>query len=135
MTVPDLSNQAVATPSAKVIEQVIPDLITERAGTFGVSKDLALAIAFCESTYRQYDPNKKAEDGTPVVLRGVHNPADVGIFQINETYHLEKSKELGYNIYTPEGNINYGLWLLKNEGSRHWNWSKPCWSPRLDKNT
>lgn len=121
---------ADVTPPAYVQEETIPDLITERANTLGVSAKLATAIAFCESTYRQYDDSRQAEDGTPVVLRGVHNPADVGLFQINETYHLEKSKELGFDIYTTEGNIDYALWLLENQGPTPWNWSKPCWSKK-----
>ncbi len=125
---------ADVTPPAHVQEETIPDLITERANALGVSEDLAKAIAYCESTYRQYDDSRQAEDGTQVALRGVHNPQDIGIFQINETYHLSKSQELGFDIYTTAGNIDYGLWLLKNEGSKHWNWSKPCWSERIGTN-
>ena len=127
------SQLAVVTPPAQVIEQTIPELITEHAHTFGVSKDLAQAIAYCESTTQQYSKNL-AEDGTPRVLRGVQNPADVGVFQINEKYHLERSKSLGYNIYTTEGNIDYGLWLLKNEGSKHWKASEPCWGNKVNEN-
>lgn len=114
-------------------ERTIPELITERTEEFGVSEDLALAIAFCESTYRQYDKNKSAEESAENrVLRGIQNKADVGLFQINEKYHLEKSLELGYDIYTTEGNIDYALWLLKNEGSKHWKWSQECWSKKIN---
>lgn len=79
-----------------------------------------LEIARCESHYRQYDDNGD-------VLRGNHNPRDVGIFQINERFHLEKSQELGYDIYTAEGNIRYAIWLSEKEGIGHWSASKPCW--------
>lgn len=134
VTVSPVSQLAVVTPPVQVIEKTIPEQITERANTFGVSKNLAQAIAFCESTTRQYDENKLAEDGTPRVLRGVVNSADVGIFQINEKYHLERSKSMGYNIYTSEGNIDYAIWLLKNEGSKHWKASEPCWGSKVNQN-
>jgi len=132
VTVSPISDIAVVTPSAQVIEKTIPELITERADTFGVSKDLAQAIAFCESTTRQYDEKNLAADGTPKVLRGIENSYDVGIFQVNEKYHLKRSQELGYDIYTSEGNIDYAMWLLKSEGSRHWKASKPCWGNKVN---
>jgi hypothetical protein len=113
-----------------VVEQEIPRQIAQRASEMGVDKNLALAIAHCESTDRQFE-NNKAADGTQTVLRGRHNPKDVGIFQINETYHLENSRKLGYDIYSIEGNIGYGLWLLKNEGAKHWKPSQDCWEPKL----
>lgn len=77
-------------------------------------------MAFCESTLRQF-----SEDGD--VLRGIVNPKDVGVFQINERFHLDKSISLDMDIYTTEGNIEYAMWLMENEGVRHWKASKPCW--------
>jgi len=91
------------------------------AGTkYGIKTDTALRIARAESNFRQYD-----ENGT--VLRGKENPADVGIFQINEKYHLDRSEKLGFDIHNAHDNIEYAMWLLKNEGTRHWNWSKSKW--------
>jgi hypothetical protein len=77
-------------------------------------------VARCESTYRQFNP-----DGS--VLRGRVNGADVGVMQVNEKYHLARSKQLGINIYTLEGNLTYGKFLYKEQGTRPWNASKPCW--------
>lgn len=102
----------------------IPKLITTKSMEQKVDPNLAKAIAFCESTYRQFN----VDNGT--VLRGIHNPLDVGLFQINEKYHLKKSQELGFDIYTVEGNIDYALWLISHEGAGHWKWSKPCWSQK-----
>ncbi len=116
----DANNNVVDKPlPARVL--TITDMIAEKAHTNGVDVSLAQKIAFCESTNRQFD-----ENGEP--LRGIHNAQDIGLFQINEKYHLDKSLELGYDIYTTEGNIDYAMWLLSKEGSRHWNWSKKCWS-------
>jgi hypothetical protein len=101
--------------------QTLRDLIASKAEEAGVDRGLALRIAFCESTYRQF-----AKDGQP--LRGIHNPDDVGLFQINEHYHLEKSRELGFDISTTEGNIDYAVWMLERQGPGPWVWSKPCWN-------
>lgn len=78
-------------------------------------------IARCESGMRQFLPSGE-------VLRGHVNSKDVGIFQINEFYHLEASKRLGIDIYTLHGNIEYSKHLYKEEGTSPWNASKSCWN-------
>lgn len=88
--------------------------------TFG-SSSIMVYVASCESRFRQLN-----KDGT--VFRGVQNPKDVGVMQINEYYHLETSRKLGYNIHTLEGNLGYGKYLYDREGTTPWNWSKPMWS-------
>jgi hypothetical protein len=110
--------EASAAPTPKA--QTLDETIRAKAVTEGINPELARKIAFCESTTRQF-----TKDGQ--VLRGLHNSDDVGVFQINEAYHLKKSQELGFDIYSTEGNIGYAMWLLKNEGERHWKWSQPCW--------
>jgi hypothetical protein len=77
-------------------------------------------IARCESNYRQYTVNGK-------VLRGRQVSQDVGLMQINETYHLSASKKLGYDIYTVEGNLGYGKYLYEKQGVQPWSASAPCW--------
>jgi len=61
------------------------------------------------------------------VLRGVANYQDVGVFQINEYYHLDKSIELGFDIYTTEGNMDYAEHLYETQGTTPWKWSAFCW--------
>lgn len=78
-------------------------------------------VAFCESRYRQFDANGE-------VLRGVVNTQDVGIMQINEFYHLDKSQELGLDIYTLEGNLAYAQYLFDTQGLSPWVHSSKCWS-------
>ena len=80
-------------------------------------------IARCESTYRQF-----SSVGVP--LRGIVNGADVGVMQINEKYHLARSVELGMDIDTLEGNLEYGALLYKEQGSQPWSASKPCWGKK-----
>jgi len=53
---------------------------------------------------------------------------DIGRYQINDYYHAETAKSLGFDIYTEEGNALYALVLYNSNGTRDWNPSKPCWS-------
>ncbi len=99
-------------------------MISKAARIHGLPSATVLAIARCESEIRQFN-----NDGS--LLRGRTTPRDVGIFQINEGYHLEKSRQLGFDIYTTEGNIAYAMWLMKEEGTKHWNWSKNCWGQQV----
>ena len=85
---------------------------------------LLAEIARCESTFRHLD-----KDGTP--LRGGVNKGDIGVMQINETYHLESAVNLGYDIHTTEGNVAYARYLYNKYGSSPWNASKPCWGNRV----
>ena len=78
------------------------------------------AIATCESHNTQFN-----DDGT--VYRGKVNPKDVGVMQINERFHLKRSKQLGYNIYTLEGNLAYAKELYQEQGVAPWSASAFCW--------
>lgn len=60
-------------------------------------------------------------------MRGEVNSNDIGLYQINTRYHLKKAKELGYDIFTEEGNTAYAIWLYGKEGTKPWNASKHCW--------
>ena len=82
---------------------------------------MLIAIAQCESNFRQFNP-----DGT--VVRGEIDSHDVGVMQINETYWLGKSKSLGDDIYTIEGNVAYAKYLYEKQGTDPWNSSAKCWS-------
>ena len=121
-------NGIVESQSVVVRELTIPEYIELESKKSGLDATLATAIAFCESTNRQFDETT----GEP--LRGIKNSKDVGLFQINERFHKEKSQSLGFDIYTTEGNVGYALWLLENDGSRHWKASKPCWSSKIANN-
>ena len=81
---------------------------------------IMIQIAKCESTFRQLD-----QDGD--IHRGVTNPADVGVMQINEFYHLDTAQKKKYNIYTVEGNTAYARDLYQRQGTGPWSSSKACW--------
>lgn len=112
-----VSGATISEPATIIKEETIKERLIRE---FGVDS-IMIKIAWCESRYNQFNP-----DGS--VHRGIINSHDVGIFQINETYHLQDSKRMGINIYTVEGNIAYARYLYKNQGTRPWNWSKEtCW--------
>ena len=77
-------------------------------------------IARCESEFRQFD-----EKG--VVLRGNVVQEDMGIMQINSTFHESTSKSLGYDIRTLDGNLAYAKYLYGKEGTKPWSSSQKCW--------
>ena len=81
---------------------------------------LMVEISKCESHYRQLNA-----DGS--VFRGKINTNDVGALQINETYHLKRATQLGYDIHSLEGNMAYARLLYKEQGPQPWSSSYPCW--------
>ncbi len=108
---------AVEAAFAQELEMTDEEIVRE----YFKDDPIMVRIAFCESTFRQYDKNGN-------VLRGVENSRDVGLMQINEHFHLEKAKNLDIDIYTIEGNMEFARYLYEREGTRPWNASKKCWS-------
>lgn len=80
-----------------------------------------IAVAKCESTLRHFNSNGN-------VLRGRAVSSDIGVMQINEYFHGTRSEQLGYDIYTLEGNLGYARYLYEQYGLQPWSASKPCWN-------
>ena len=78
-------------------------------------------IAFCESSFRQYDANGN-------ILKGKVNKGDLGVMQINKYYHAEKAEELGLDLETTEGNMAYAKYLYSKQGTKPWASSSKCWN-------
>lgn len=93
----------------------------EAVTTYFADIPVLIDIAKCESRFKHTD-----EDGN--ITRGEANKYDVGVMQINEKYHLEESKKLGYDIYTLDGNMAYARYLYEKQGARPWLSSSKCWS-------
>jgi len=81
-----------------------------------------IAVAKCESGYRQFAP-----DGT--VLRGGPGGRYVGIFQIDEPLHTERATGLGHDILTVDGNVAYAVWLFAANGGSPWKGCLPRTAP------
>ena len=73
---------------------------------------IMVEVARCESHFTQFTKSGK-------VLRGKAVPADVGVMQINETYHLDRASKLGYDIHTLDGNLDYARHLYEEQELDH----------------
>ncbi|MEY2664560.1 MAG: hypothetical protein RIT04_368 [Candidatus Parcubacteria bacterium] len=122
------TDAATTTATTTVQEQTMDQTQVERLVSYKThvtayfaDTPMLIDIARCESEFRQYDRQGN-------LIRGRVNDQDVGIMQINEKYHLEKSKSLGYDIYTVEGNLAYAKYIYEKQGGAPWSASQKCWS-------
>ena len=95
--------------------------VEEFVREYFASEPVLIEIARCESQFRQYD-----EKGA--VLRGEVVSDDIGIMQINDHFHGDTAKKMGFNIRTIEGNLAYAKMLYDKQGIAPWSASKKCWS-------
>lgn len=86
-----------------------------------------IEIARCESTFRH-----TLTDGT--VLKGVVDPADTGVMQINKRYHEQTATTMSLNLEDIYHNMAYARHLYETQGTRPWNASAPCWSKSIAMN-
>jgi hypothetical protein len=82
-------------------------------------------VAWCESRLTHIDPH------TGEVMRGMANPSDIGVMQINEYYHGDTAEALGLDIMVLEDNLAYARNLYEREGTQPWSASRPCWQGKL----
>ncbi|MEI7463263.1 MAG: hypothetical protein WCK03_02590 [Candidatus Taylorbacteria bacterium] len=125
-----IDNSKVIIPDEQVVEEMTVEpssAITNNVKTMEayLRKEFAdtpilVDIARCESSFRQYD---KAGN----LVRGRVNNADVGVMQINETYHDKTAVKLGLDLHTLEGNVAYAKHLYNEQGAQPWVSSSPCW--------
>lgn len=108
----------------KELRKKLNATVTSSLNSYFKDAPIMAKVAFCESTHTQFT-------APGVVHRGVANSKDVGIFQINEKYHLKRSKDLGIDIYSIEGNMEYARILYEEQGLQPWSASKPCWGKHL----
>ncbi len=107
----DLSKQSPA-PKVMTVEEYVRSYFSDIP--------VMVEIAKCESRFRQYGSYGE-------VLRGEQNALDRGVMQINEYYHGEDSKKLGFDILTLEGNTAYARYIFEKYGVSPWNSSSRCW--------
>jgi hypothetical protein len=113
VTVGDSEKTHTNNSSSKTTKQIVQEYFADTP--------VLIDVASCESHFTQFDA-----DGT--VHRGVVNPQDVGVMQINEKYHLSESERLGLDIHSLKGNLAYAKHLYETEGTRPWEYSSKCWN-------
>lgn len=107
-----MTYRSTLTANSPIPEPYLPELIANKAKSEHLSPKIMLSLAKCESGTRHAINGK--------IIRGRLTPHDVGIFQISEIYWRDKAKELGFNIYEPEGNINMAMWIADKYGYEKW---------------
>ncbi len=128
-----------ATPSETAYGQIVNTVVIEETAT-SASLDterivrsyfrdipVMIQIARCESTFRH-----TLEDGS--VLKGVVDPADTGVMQINKRYHEKTAATMKLNLDDIYHNMAYARHLYETQGTRPWNASAPCWGQSLAMN-
>lgn len=119
---------AFSTPSTALSTTTTTDVVIEHPQTleqyvrdYYADTPVLADIAWCESRMRQLGPDGK-------IFRGVANPDDVGVMQINTQYHEERAVAMNMDLFTLNGNLAYAKYLYEKEGSQPWSSSKACWS-------
>lgn len=76
-----------------------------------------ICVAKHESQFRQFD------DYGNVITS---HTRDVGVLQINLTAHADRAEELGIDLHTLGGNLQFGRLLYEEEGIGPWVTKKYC---------
>ncbi|KKT78998.1 MAG: hypothetical protein UW75_C0029G0007 [Parcubacteria group bacterium GW2011_GWF2_44_8] len=84
-------------------------------------------VARCESTFRH-----TLADGS--VLKGVVDPADTGVMQINKRYHEKAAAAMRLDLEDIYDNMAYARHLYETQGTQPWSASAPCWNQSLAMN-
>lgn len=98
----------------------LDDAISFYSNKYGVSEELARNIMWCESRISPDAVNhNRREDGTVW-------SSDWGYWQFNDYYWEKRLKELGWDMYIPEQNLEAGFYVLSVEGRKPWVASNNC---------
>ncbi len=94
------------------------ELVEEYSLKYGVDPNLAKAIIKCESNWMREVPNPYSSAS--------------GFFQFIDGTWTATMKRMGLSPDTdkhdPYISLEAGVWLLSQDGTRHWNASRNCWS-------
>lgn len=114
---------AVVTETTTALTHDVEDIVR----SYFADIPVLIQVARCESTFRH-----TLEDGS--VLRGVVDPADTGVMQINKRYHEATATTLGLDLNDIYDNMAYARHLYEKQGTQPWSASAPCWNPTLAMN-
>lgn len=104
----------------KIEEKVEPKIEVET-----LRKEL-VKICTCESGQGTGKP-QQYNILTGEVLRGVKNPKDIGMCQINLFWNGAEAEKMGLDLFKESDNIKFANYLYTKQGAEPWNWSKGCW--------
>lgn len=103
-------------------ETPTPSMSTERiVRSYFQDIPVMVQIARCESAFRH-----TLQDGS--VLKGVVDPADTGVMQINKRYHAKTAAAMSLDLDDIYHNMAYARYLYETQGTQPWSASAPCWN-------
>ncbi len=111
--------QTNATTSTLLPDYRNRQVVEARVRSYFADIPVMIAIADCESKFRQFDST-----GAP--LNGGAGGM-IGVFQIYSDVHSAFALSKGFDITTVDGNLGYARYLYENEGTNPWISSFPCW--------
>lgn len=115
-----------APPLEASFEEVILPAIPEPEPVKPILNPAMKPICACESVGNKHgEPTHYKANGD--VLRGIVNPSDIGLCQLNDPSWDDQAQSLGFDIYTESGNIEMTNWIYKHEGIWPWRYSQACW--------
>ncbi len=109
---PSVGNVPATMPAAQTVKEYVE--------IYFADAPVMIDIARCESQFRQFD--KKGN-----VVKNPNSTA-MGIFQIMSSLHKDTAADMGMDILSIQGNLEYARYLYEKEGTKPWNASKACWS-------
>jgi hypothetical protein len=95
-------------------KEEVTELIKNYSAQYGISADLPLSVANCESGYNQFSKNKSSTAS--------------GVFQyIHSTWiHTEAGKQ-GISVFDADANVHMAIKSIASGGISNWSASKSCW--------
>lgn len=114
------STSSPSSATAATSTQNTNEGIEAQVRSYFASTTVMIAIASCESGFRQFDPS-----GNPLM----GGNGDVyGIFQISSSTHAAIARSMGMDIGTVLGNMAYANYLYEKSGTKPWISSFQCWN-------
>jgi len=99
------------------------------AEKYGVDVKLALKIMECESVAYANASGEAIKDVVNYNRdeTGAVWSSDIGRWQLNDYYHQVPAYNMGFSLNNDYDNIEYGFYLMSQEGTQPWQASKYCW--------
>jgi hypothetical protein len=118
-TTASIATSTAATSTQPVVNSNVG--VEAQVRAYFASTPVMIAIASCESGFRQFDTS-----GNP--LNG-GSGGMIGIFQISAAIHASIALSMGMDINTVAGNMAYANYLYQEDGTTPWLSSFACWNP------
>lgn len=122
--IPEATYGHIAIAEGRGVESVEPEATEAIVRAYFKDIPIMIEVARCESTFRH-----ELADGS--ILRGVVDPADTGVMQINKRYHEKTANSMNLNLEVIEDNMAYARHLYEKQGVQPWSASAPCWNNTL----